>query len=113
MTTAPKKQAPDSPAVGGRPDREVFVVVTYDIPNDRRRLKVMKTLEGYGDRVQYSVFECLITNATYGQLRQRLGKLISAKEDDIRFYELCRSCQAARKGMGRGKPQPRQEHVVV
>ena len=79
MTTAPKKQAPASPAVGGRPDREVFVVVTYDIPNDRRRLKVMKTLEGYGDRVQYSVFECLITNATYGQLRQRLGKLISAK----------------------------------
>ena len=36
----------------------MYVVVSYDITNDRRRLKVMKTLEGFGERVQYSVFEC-------------------------------------------------------
>lgn len=99
--------------MGGRADREMFVVVSYDVPDDRRRLKVMKTLEGYGQRVQYSVFECWLTGASYGQLRQRLGKLIDGKEDDVRFYELCKSCQAARKGLGRGKPQARKEHVVV
>lgn len=36
----------------------MFVVVSYDIKNDKRRRKVMKLMEGYGERVQYSVFEC-------------------------------------------------------
>jgi CRISPR-associated protein Cas2 len=99
--------------MGGRADREVFVVVSYDVPDDRRRLKVMKTLEGYGQRVQYSVFECWLTGASYGELRQRLGRLINGREDDVRFYELCKGCQGGRKGLGRGRPQERKEHVVV
>ncbi len=106
-------KSPVAAEMGGRPDREVFVVVSYDVPDDRRRLKVMKTLEGYGTRVQYSVFECWLTGVTYGQLRQRLGKLTNGKEDDVRFYELCKGCQGVRKGLGRGKPRAREEHVVV
>ena len=35
-----------------------FYLISYDISNDKRRLKVMKALEDYGTRVQYSVFEC-------------------------------------------------------
>ena len=35
----------------------MFVVVSYDIKNDKRRRKVMKLLEGYGERVQYREFE--------------------------------------------------------
>ena len=35
-----------------------FVLVCYDIPDDRRRTKVMQTLLDFGRRVQYSVFEC-------------------------------------------------------
>ncbi len=38
-----------------------FVVVAYDIPDDKRRLKVMNTLLDYGGtRVNYSVFECML-----------------------------------------------------
>jgi len=33
-------------------------VVCYDVVDDRRRYRIMKTMTGYGDRVQYSVFEC-------------------------------------------------------
>jgi len=36
----------------------MLILVSYDIPNDRRRVKIAKTLEDFGDRVQYSVFEC-------------------------------------------------------
>ncbi|MBR8835369.1 MAG: CRISPR-associated endonuclease Cas2 [Stigonema ocellatum SAG 48.90 = DSM 106950] len=36
-------------------------VVAYDVPCDKRRKKISDLLEGYGQRVQYSVFECLLT----------------------------------------------------
>ena len=63
-----------------------FLVVSYDITSTRRRTKVMKTLEGYGTRVQYSVFECRLKAKEVDELRRKLKKLISEKEDSIRFY---------------------------
>ena len=63
-----------------------FLVVSYDISSNRRRAKVMKTLEGYGTRVQYSVFECRLKPIEIDEMRRKLKKLISIKEDSIRFY---------------------------
>lgn len=62
-----------------------FLVVSYDIVSDRRRRKVMKALEGFGVRVQYSVFECLLTSAQITDLQRKLKKLIE-KDDSVRFY---------------------------
>jgi CRISPR-associated endonuclease Cas2 len=39
----------------------VLILVSYDIPDDRRRTKLAHTLKDFGQRVQYSVFECLLT----------------------------------------------------
>lgn len=65
-----------------------FLVVSYDIPSNRRRYKVMKTLEGFGTRVQYSVFECNLKPREIDDLRKRLKKLIVDSEDSLRFYFL-------------------------
>lgn len=62
-----------------------FVVVSYDIPDDRKRRKVMKTLEGFGRRVQYSVFECRLAEKHLADLRRRLKKL-TGRQDSVRFY---------------------------
>ena len=62
-----------------------FVVVSYDIVSDSRRRKVMKTLEGFGKRVQYSVFECLLTSSQITELQKKLKKLVG-KDDSLRFY---------------------------
>ena len=62
-----------------------FLIVSYDIPSNRRRYKVMKTLEGFGTRVQYSVFECKLKPRQVSDLRKRVVKLI-APEDSIRLY---------------------------
>ena len=67
----------------------LFYVVVYDIPNNQRRKKVADLLEGYGQRVQYSVFECVLTQAMYDELRQRLKKRVKS-EDSVRFYPLSR-----------------------
>lgn len=64
-----------------------FLIVSYDIPSNRRRYKVMKTLEGFGTRVQFSVFECSLKPREVDELRRRLLKLC-AQEDSIRFYFL-------------------------
>jgi CRISPR-associated protein Cas2 len=66
----------------------MFVVVSYDIPEDRRRTKVMKLLRNFGAHVQYSVFECELKDAAYQQLRERLAKLVSPQVDSVRFYFL-------------------------
>lgn len=66
----------------------LFYVVAYDIPDDKRRKRVSDLLEGYGQRVQYSVFECVLTQPKYDELRRRLRKRIKSTEDSVRFYPL-------------------------
>ena len=70
----------------------MFIVVSYDISDDRRRDKVAKVLEGFGERVQESVFECHLSPRHYWKLRSRLSKVLSLPQDNIRYYHLCREC---------------------
>lgn len=63
-------------------------MVTYDIPVDKRRKKIADLLEGYGQRVQYSVFECVLEKEKYLELRLRLKKLVQLPEDSVRIYPL-------------------------
>ncbi|WP_416672140.1 CRISPR-associated endonuclease Cas2 [Egbenema bharatensis] len=68
----------------------LLYIVTYDIRNDKRRKKVADLLEGYGKRVQYSVFECVLPERKYEELRQRLRKRVKLPEDSVRFYPVSR-----------------------
>lgn len=70
----------------------MLIVVSYDITDDKRRRKVMKTMEGYGERVQYSVFECHLQPNDVRHLKTKLARLIDHKVDDIRFYHICAEC---------------------
>lgn len=65
------------------------IVISYDITNDKRRRMVAKLLEGYGYRVQFSVFECDITVKQLQKLRRELKPYVKGKEmDSVRFYPL-------------------------
>lgn len=84
---------------------DLFVVVSYDIPDNKRRLKVAKTLLDYGgQRVQKSVFECYITARNLERLRQRLERCYDKSQDSIRFYYVCEACKP--KGIFLGLAQP-------
>jgi CRISPR-associated protein Cas2 len=72
----------------------MFILISYDIPDNKRRLKIANTLLDFGgERVQYSVFECHITERNLGRLQARLGKVMDKAEDSIRFYPLCEACR--------------------
>jgi CRISPR-associated protein Cas2 len=60
--------------------------VAYDIPSNKRRKKVSDILEGYGKRVQYSVFELVLARTKYNEMVYRLRQHVNFEEDSIRFY---------------------------
>jgi CRISPR-associated protein Cas2 len=88
-----------------------FLVVSYDIPSNRRRLKVMKTLEGFGTRVQYSVFECNLKPREIETLRRRLQKLIVDDEDSIRMYFI--SADDVKRILRLGDPRTVEERIFI
>ena len=66
-------------------------VVTYDIADDKRRTTVFKTLHGYGDHVQYSVFFCALNQRELIQLRGRLRAAIHHDEDQVLLVDVGRA----------------------
>lgn len=71
----------------------MMVLITYDVetisPSGRKRLRrVAKQCVNYGQRVQNSVFECLVDPAQYVILKHRLEEIIDPEKDSIRFYHL-------------------------
>lgn len=62
-------------------------MVAYDVPDDRHRRKLALLLEGFGERVQRSVFECDLTAREYGRLLDRLVRA-HRPDDSIRVYRL-------------------------
>lgn len=91
----------------------MFWVISYDIPNDKRRTKVSKILEGYGRRAQYSVFECDLDETKTMQLELRLLKEIDPQEDDIRFYPLNRADLKNVKLFGKAELKQKQDYYLV
>ena len=71
----------------------MLVLITYDVSTEtaagRKRLrKVAKQCVNHGQRVQNSVFECLLDAAQYAVLKAELTKLIDPEVDSLRFYQL-------------------------
>jgi CRISPR-associated protein Cas2 len=71
----------------------MLVLITYDVSTDseagqRRLRRVAKVCEDYGQRVQKSVFECLVDPEQWVKLKSRLLKEANLDEDSLRFYFL-------------------------
>ncbi|XID91070.1 CRISPR-associated endonuclease Cas2 [Paenibacillaceae bacterium WGS1546] len=71
----------------------MLVVITYDVSTvnsaGQRRLRlVSKACQNYGQRVQNSVFECIVDAAQFAALRLKLLDLIDPEQDSLRFYQL-------------------------
>jgi CRISPR-associated protein Cas2 len=71
----------------------MFLIVTYDIADDRRRTRVASEMENFGERVQHSVFECHLAAADVEKLQRRMKSLIVWNEDRVRYYRLCKKNQ--------------------
>lgn len=71
----------------------MLILVTYDVSltdagGQKRLRRVAKVCQNYGVRVQNSVFECVVDEAQFVLLRDRLKKEIALEQDSLRFYRL-------------------------
>jgi len=71
----------------------MFVLVSYDVaissPGGARRLRrVAKTCLNFGQRVQFSVFECVVEPAQWVVLKNQLESIIDMEQDSLRYYYL-------------------------
>lgn len=71
----------------------MMVLITYDVESvtlaGARRLRhVAKECQNYGQRVQNSVFECVLTDAQFAILKNKLTSMIDNEKDSVRFYFL-------------------------
>lgn len=70
-----------------------FYLVGYDIASDKRRAKVAKIMEGFGYRVQFSLFECCLNGNDLGEMMRKVApSIVIAEGDSILIYLLCQSC---------------------
>jgi CRISPR-associated protein Cas2 len=90
-----------------------MVVIAYDIPDDRRRTKLATFLEGYGRRVQYSVFECFISLDEMRQLFSKLQAKVNPLEDQVRLYWIAEDAVSRVLSIGGLPPEPPPAYYIV
>lgn len=74
----------------------MYILITYDVQTEthegeKRLRKVARLCQDYGQRVQNSVFECILTDVQLADLKNRLQQVIDTVNDSIRIYYLNRN----------------------
>ncbi|MBI5590863.1 MAG: CRISPR-associated endonuclease Cas2 [Deltaproteobacteria bacterium] len=95
----------------------MMVLVSYDVATtddggQRRLRRVAKMCKNYGQRVQYSVFECLVDPAQWTLLRKKLEDQIDPAKDSLRYYFLGANWQKRVEHVG-AKPTFNQEGPLI
>jgi len=91
----------------------MLVLVTYDIPDNKRRTKLATFLEGYGRRVQKSVFECFLSLGEMRALHQQVQRRIKLEEDNVRFYWIAADALPRTLTLGSPPPEPPPDFYIV
>ena len=90
----------------------IRVVIIYDISDDKRRRLVSDLLEGWGKRVNRSVFECLISSPVkLKKIKAGIENIVDKKTDSVRVYTLCLSCIEKSEGLC-AEPHPFEEDAI-
>ena len=66
-------------------------LIAYDVRDPKRLRKVAKILEGYGSRIQYSIFRVRVDRQTLEKLHWELNQVMEAV-DDLLVMPICKSC---------------------
>lgn len=89
---------------------KVFIVIIYDIIDDKKRKKFSTFLQGYGFRVQKSAFEIIVLKKKYIQLLKQIPKYIE-KQDNVRIYKIAGKGQ--RKIFGENHDVSDEDIIVI
>lgn len=88
-------------------------LVCFDIVADKIRYRAVKCLKKYGKRVQKSVFECILDDRQYLEMKNALDDLVDTGRDSVRYYLLCANCARNIAITGLGAYSEREELIIV
>jgi len=95
----------------------MLVLVTYDVADEdngaKRLRRVAKACKDWGQRVQYSVFECIVDPAQWVELRERLLKEMDPDKDSMRFYFLGSNWQKRIEHVGAKKSVDQEGPLII
>lgn len=91
----------------------MLVLVAYDIPDDKRRTKLATFLEGYGRRVQKSVFECFLSLAEMNALCEQVQHRVQLEDDNVRFYWIPADAVLKTLTLGSSMPEPPPDFYII
>ena len=96
----------------------MLVLITYDVSTQdaggaKRLRNVAKACVAHGQRVQNSVFECLLSEAQFCELRHRLEQLIEPESDSLRFYMLGNHYQSKVVHIGAKQTYAPEEPMII
>jgi len=91
----------------------MLVMISYDVVDDKKRLKLMKYLKDYGDRVQKSVFECNLSPKIYEQVKSGVEEIVNKRKDRVRYYKICKGCIEKIEISGWGEVAEEEDFLVV
>lgn len=96
----------------------MLVLITYDVNTQdeegvRRLNKIAKLCVKYGQRVQNSVFECLLESSSYKTLQHELLKIADLEKDSLRFYNLGQNYSSKIEHFGSKKAYDPQESLII
>ena len=89
---------PDAEQAGRAPRR--VIAVHFDIADDKRRRRLTRQLLGFGQRMLWSGFECLVRPRDMPRFRLAIAKPLDPATDRVRIYELCAACRTRIDGIG-------------
>lgn len=91
----------------------MYVMVSYDIVDNKRRTRLMKFLKEFGERVQQSVFECDLDETLYETMKYGVEGIIDKRADRVRYYPLCKGCLRRVLISGWGEVKPDEGFTIV
>lgn len=68
--------------------KKMYILIIYDIVDNKRRYRFAKRMKGYGFRVQRSAFEAYVSDALYRKLLKEVPRIINLEDDSVRIYRI-------------------------
>ena len=78
------------------------MIVAYDIADSKRLTRVAKIVSDYGVRVQKSIFEVMVSDRVFEEMKTRIKKVIVPEEDGVKYFPLCEKCAGTVEIIGQG-----------
>lgn len=86
-------------------------LIAYDISNDKKRKKISDILDGCGERINLSVYECMLTEVQKENIIEQFKEIMD-KNDIVKIYFICSACYAKSIHLGRKEP-PKETNVFI